>query len=91
MLKLAGRWRGGNLSNVFRNSPTMACAGTSMNAVGHPLVVEIEPSIVAALEGIAAQVDDLGRPQRDIGSRQTPSPCARCSMKVTFQLSKRSA
>ena len=25
MLKLAGRWRGGNSLNVARNCPTMAC------------------------------------------------------------------
>ena len=32
MLKLAGFCRGGNSSNVLRNSPTIACAGTSRNA-----------------------------------------------------------
>ena len=32
MLKLAGFWRGGNSWNVLRNSPTIACAGTSRNA-----------------------------------------------------------
>src|SRR5262245_30768135 len=32
MLKLAGRCRGGNSWNVFRNSPTIAWAGTSRNA-----------------------------------------------------------
>ena len=32
MLKLAGRCRGGNSLNVLRNSPTIACAGTSRNA-----------------------------------------------------------
>jgi len=31
MLKLAGFWRGGNSWNVLRNSPTIACAGTSRN------------------------------------------------------------
>ena len=28
----AGFWRGGNSWNVFKVYPTMACAGTSMNA-----------------------------------------------------------
>jgi len=32
MLKLAGFCRGGNSSNVLRNSPTIVCAGTSRNA-----------------------------------------------------------
>src|SRR5262249_19007159 len=31
MLKLAGFWRGGNSANVFKNSPTIACAGTIVN------------------------------------------------------------
>src|SRR5262249_32597503 len=31
MVKVVGRWRGGNSSNVFRYSPTRACAGTRRN------------------------------------------------------------
>ena len=66
MLKLAGFWRGGNSSNVLRNSPDDRLRRHEQErAVDHPLVVEQLDVFVAALERIAAQVEELRDAQRD--------------------------
>jgi hypothetical protein len=63
MLKLDGFCRGGYSLKVFRNSPTIACAGTSVkHPVGHPLVVEHR--LVGSLERITGQVKHLRQAQR---------------------------
>ena len=60
--------------------------------VEQPVVVRVRRD-VGALERVGAQVEELRHAQRRRTARPRPAACPaqRCSMKTTFQLSKRIA
>ena len=94
IVKLAAFWRGGNSSNVVEElgRRSAVAASDEVGVVDEPVVVRVRRD-VRPLERVGAQVEQLRDAQhrRTARPRSAASPATRCSMKTTFQLSKRSA